>query len=186
MYTGEFHPTIDKSTTADGTFVKSNNRGNGNDGMHNIALRYTHPKGFDIGADYTHYNNSSFSNMQNTYTDGDITIFNVNSSQTIDKLHTYVDGNNTLGRGWNLSYGASFDWSKDRDFQKYSVEQGDVPIVNTDATLKEYVGNVYEGFSKQLSNGRLSASLTGEDYGSADNKRWQLYPHASVLWHFDE
>ena len=50
VYTGEFHPTIDKSTTADGTFVKSNNRGNGNDGMHNIALRYTHPKGFDIGA----------------------------------------------------------------------------------------------------------------------------------------
>lgn len=186
VYTGEFHPAIDRMTTADGTFVKSNNKGNGNDGMHNIALRYTHPKGLNVGVDYTHYNNSSFSNMKNIYTNGDTTIFNVNSSQKIDKLHTYIDANNAFNNGWSLSYGASFDWSKDKDLQQYTVEQGDIATVNTDATLTEYVGNVYAGFSKQLPKGNLSISLAGEYYQREDYKQWTLYPQASFMWQFDQ
>ena len=186
VYTGQFKPNINSTTDADGTFVKSNNIKNGNDGMHNGSLFYKSTFGFDAGIDYTQYNSSSFSKMENLYKEGEITRFNTDSKQSIDKVTAYVNQQHSLKNNWGITYGASFNWTQDNDLQKYNVEEGNISTTNTNSMLQEYVTNVYGGFSKQLKKGNLSLSLAGEYYQVEDYRRWTLYPQASFLWEFDE
>lgn len=185
-YTGSFTPRNPATTDATGTFVTSHNDRTGDDAMHNASLRYTSTFGLDLSADYTHYRTSTLMAMQNRYADNRVTAFDVTAGQTIDRLSINADQEHLLEKGWQLTYGAAFDWAKDHDSQHYDIRQGEVVTEDTDSRLAEYTGSIYTGFSKQLSKGSLSLSLTGEYYQLGDYRNWSLYPQASFSWMFSK
>ncbi|MEG0808393.1 MAG: outer membrane beta-barrel family protein [Alistipes sp.] len=185
-YTGSFTPRNPGTTDATGTFVSSHNDRTGDDQMHNASLRYTSTFGLDLSADYTHYRTSTGMTMQNRYADGRTTLFDVAAGQTIDRLSLNADQEHTLEKGWQLSYGAAFDWAKDLDQQHYNVREGEVATEDTNSQLTEYTGSLYAGFAKQLSKGSLSLSLTGEYYRLGRYENWSLYPQATFVWMFSD
>lgn len=185
-YTGSFTPRSPATTDATGTFVASHNDRTGDDQMHNAALRYTSTFGLDLSADYTHYRTATRMAMLNRYTDGRVTAFDVTSGQTVDRLSLKADQSHALEKGWQLTYGAAFDWAEDHDRQHYDQHEGEVGAENTDSRLTEYTGSLYAGFSKQLSGGSLSLSVAGEYYRLGDYENRSLYPQASFSWIFSE
>lgn len=185
-YTGSFSPEGPATTDAAGTLVDSHNDRRGDDAMHNAALRYTSTFGLDLSADYTHYRTSTLMAMQNRYSDGRTTRFDVASGQAIDRLNVNADQKHAIGERWQLTYGAAFGWAGDHDWQHYTVRDGDVEAEDTDSRLDEYTGNLYAGFSRQLSKGSLSLSLSGEYYSLGDYDDWSVYPQASFTWMFGD
>lgn len=185
-YTGSFTPRNPATTDATGTFVTSHNDRTGDDVMHNASLRYTSTFGLDVSADYTHYRTSTLMSMQNRYTDGRTTRFDVTAGQGIDRLSLDIDQQHTLTKSWQLTYGGGFDWAEDHDRQHYDVRDGEVETEDTDSQLTEYTGSLYTGLGKQLSKGSLSLSLTGEYYRLGNYENWSLYPQANFVWMFSE
>ena len=85
-YTASFTPRNAGDSRAEGNFVRSSNRPDGDAAMHNLALRYTTASGTDLALDYTHYRTDDRAAMRNEYADGTKRDFDVASGQRIDRL----------------------------------------------------------------------------------------------------
>ena len=181
-YTAAFTPRTDGISWADGSFVHSLSSPRGDNTMHNASLRYTSVFGLDLTLDYTHYRSSQHAAMQNDYTDGSNTAFDVASGQSVDRVNFSLDQSHEFGRGWGMSYGGIFTWAGDHDYQRYTLHAGNIPTVDTDSHLDEYTGNLYAGFSKRFAKGSFSLSLAGEYYKSGNYDNWSLYLQATLLW----
>ncbi|WP_418991087.1 outer membrane beta-barrel family protein [Alistipes sp.] len=120
--------------------------------------------------------------MENAYTDGTRTAFDTESGQTVDRLSLDLDQSHTLGKGWQLTYGAGFDLARDHDWQHYTVREGDPASEDTDSSLREYTANLYAGIGRQFARVGFSLSLSGEYYRLGDYDDWALYPQASFTW----
>ncbi len=182
VYNGTLTPSSSTVSDSKGTYVESISDKSGDSYLHNVALRYRTESGFDIGADYTSYKNSNSGSLENIYSDESTSSFNVDSGQEIERLNLYADMAHALESGWALSYGAKASWAEDVDYQSYSALAGSIETVNTDSKLTESSAELYGGFSKNLSRGSFSASLTGEYYNLEGDERWSLYPQANFTW----
>lgn len=181
-YTGNFTPHGTSFARASGSQVTSRSDARGDHALHNLALRYTAPFGLDLSADYTRYRTASQMAMQNNYADGTRTAFDTQSGQTVNRLSLKLDQAHTLGTGWQLTYGTSFDLAEDHDWQHYTLHEGDFRTADTDSRLREYTANLYAGFGRQFARVGFSLSLTGEYYRLEEYDNWSLYPQASLLW----
>lgn len=186
VYNGEFAPFAHSVADSDGSYVESLSDKKGDNYLHNLALRYKAESGFDIGADYTNYNNNGNGYLNNIYSDGSSTSFDVNSGQNINRLNFYAGMNHALKSGWSLNYGTKSTWAQSKDYQHYSSVIGGIETIDTDSDLSEISVELYGGFSKALSKGSLSASLTGEYYNLEGQQRWMLYPQANFMWVFNQ
>lgn len=186
VYSGEFTPSSNSISDSKGSYVESISDKIGDSYLHNFALRYKAESGFDIGADYTSYKNSSSGYLNNIYSDNTQTSFDVKSGQNVERFNFYTDMSHTLDKGWSVNYGARATWAEDEDYQYYSAVMGDVETLDTDSRLTEVSAELYGGFSKDLAKGSLSASLTGEYYNLEGEERWALYPQANFMWMFDQ
>lgn len=184
-YTGNFSPADPATTDASGSFVRSHNDRTERNSLHNVALRYTSTFGLDLSADYTRYGTETEMAMQNRYADGAATRFDVAAGQRIDRLSIHADQEHELG-AWQLTCGGAFDFSRDHDWQHYTVREGSVETEDTDSRLDEYAASLYAGFGRKLSRGSLSLSLSGEYYRLGEYDRWSLFPQASFTWMFGE
>lgn len=180
-YTAFFTPANSGRSVSAGDFVRSTSLPEGDDAMHNAALRYTAAWGLDVSLDYTSYRSSRTAAMSNDYADGTQTRFDVVSGQRIDRLALDIDRERQAG-GWQLSYGGSFDWTRDGESQHYTVIEGEVAAGDTDSSADERVGELYVGAGRQFARGGISFSLTGEYYTLGDYRRTALYPQATLLW----
>ncbi|MFI3321579.1 MAG: outer membrane beta-barrel protein [Rikenellaceae bacterium] len=186
VYSGEITPSSNSVSDSKGSYVESISDKIGDSYLHNVALRYKAESGFDIGADYTSYKNSSSGYLGNLYSDDTWSSFDIKSGQNVERLNFYTDMSHTLDKGWSIDYGAKATWAEDKDYQYYSAVTGDVETFDTDSRLREVSTELYSGFSKNLSKGSLSASLTGEYYNLEGEERWSIYPQANFLWMFDQ
>ncbi len=186
VYNGEISPYFNSTTNSSGSFVESISDKKGNNSLHNISLRYRAKNGFDIGSDYTLYETMSSGYLTNIYRDKNETSFDINSGQNVSRVNIYADMKHSLKNSWGVSYGAKVSWAEDEDFQYYSAIDGAVETFDTDSRLTEWRGEVYGGFSKNLSKGSLAASLTGEYYNLQGEEAWMLYPQANFTWMFNQ
>ncbi len=185
LYNGEYTPYLNSIADSKGSYVESLSNKDGNNYLHNVAIRYTAESGFNIGADYTSYKNSSNGSLNNLYNSGSETSFDISSGQNINRLNFYTDLSHSFARGWNITYGAKAIWAEDSDYQYYSKIEGDIENYDTDSYLTEITTELYGGFSRELSKGSLSASLNGEYYNLEGEKRYSLYPQANFMWIFN-
>lgn len=117
------------------------------------------------------------------YADGAQSGFSIIGGQKIDRYSIYVDRKRSLAKEWDLGYGMSYRFAKDRDFQTYDKVTGDIPTENTDSRLREQTANVYVSLSKNYATGTsVSISATGEYYTIGNYRKWAVYPQASLTY----
>jgi hypothetical protein len=118
-----------------------------------------------------------------SYADGAQSGFSIIGGQKIDRYSIYVDRKRSLAKEWDLGYGMSYRFAKDRDFQTYDKVTGDIPTENTDSRLREQTANVYVSLSKNYATGTsVSISATGEYYTIGNYRKWAVYPQASLTY----
>ena len=186
VYNSEITPTQHSISNSDGSFVESVSNKRDDIALHNIALRYKAKSGFDIGIDYTSYNNHNDGYLNNLYADSTTSSFDIRSGQHVSRLNFYANMEHTLGSGWDLNYGMQGAWAEDKDFQHYNTIVGEVETFDTNSHLTEWTSELYVGFGKKLKKGSISTSLTGEYYNLKGEQRWMLYPQANFMWMFNQ
>lgn len=92
--------------------------------MHNVTLQYHSGPGLDIGGEYTHYTSDNHQSLFAVYQDSSQSSFSMTGGQKIDRYSIYADRKHQLSKGWNLGYGASYRFAKDRNFQTYDQVTG--------------------------------------------------------------
>ncbi len=144
--------------------------------MHNLAFNYTSGLGLKAGVEYTRYK-SCIGQHFSEYMESDKNEFTADAGQYIDRYRFFVDQSHRLA-SWTLNYGGQFMYAKDHSSQLYNSMIGeDMTAINMNSCLKEYTGNLYIGFEKNIGNKlSLSASITGEYYHFADTKEWNVFP----------
>ena len=182
-YTSSFTPEQHSNSLTSGNYQASNVDKYVETRMHNVTLQYHSGSGFDVGGDYTHYTSDNNQTLFADYADGAQSGFSIIGGQKIDRYSIYVDRKRSLAKEWDLGYGMSYRFAKDRDFQTYDKVTGDIPTENTDSRLREQTANVYVSLSKNYATGTsVSISATGEYYTIGNYRKWAVYPQASLTY----
>ena len=182
-YTSSFTPEQHSNSLTSGNYQASNVDKYVETRMHNVTLQYHSGSGFDVGGDYTHYTSDNNQTLFADYADGAQSGFSIIGRQKIDRYSIYVDRKRSLAKEWDLGYGMTYRFAKDRDFQTYDKVTGDIPTENTDSRLREQTANVYVSLSKNYATGTsVSISATGEYYTIGNYRKWAVYPQASLTY----
>ena len=164
-YTGSYTPDQYNNSQTTGNYQTSNVDKYMDIQMHNITLQYHSKFGLDLGGDYTHYTSNNNQKLCANYQDESQNSFSMIGGQRIDRYSIYVDQKQTLSKDWNLGYGASYRFAKDRDFQTYNEVTGNIQTRNTYSNLKEQTTSFYISLNKNYTTGTfLSVSASGEYY----------------------
>jgi len=182
-YTGSYTPDQYNNSRTNGNYQTSNVDKYIDTHMNNIMLQYHSGFGLDIGGDYTRYISNNNQSLLADYTDGDLSRFSMVGGQRIERYSVYADQKHQLSKEWNLGYGVSYRFAKDRDFQTYSQVTGDIYTQDTYSNLREQTTNFYVSLSKNYTTGTsLSVSATGEYYTIGNYHKWAVYPQASLTY----
>lgn len=182
-YTGSYTPDQYNNSRTTGNYQTSNVDKYIETQMHNAALQYHSGFGLEIGGDYTHYISGNNQRLFAEYQNGNQSGFSMIGEQKIDRYSIYADQKQSLSKGWNLGYGASYRFAKDRDFQTYHEVTGEIHTQDTYSNLQEQTTNFYVSLSKNYSTGTaLSVSATGEYYSIGGYHKWAIYPQASLTY----
>lgn len=185
-YTGQFSPkgqnTIESTNNR---FMQSHSFENGDNKLHDISLLYQTKGGSKFGGEYTHYDNRSLQRM--TYYNNNISknIFNYRKDQNIERMKVYADLNHNLKNNWILTYGANYNFVKNKNEQKNDDLQNEgMENYQTINETKEHSANVYIGIQKNFWEGKLSTSfsLANEYYKINDYKKNELRPTVSLTY----
>lgn len=184
-YTAEVRQFTHAFTASEGTFSNSRNSKKSDKPvqMHNLALGYTAGSGFSAGAEFTSYTHHA-TQYYREETSGKEDAFNARSNQDIRRISAYADQSHRLGKEWTLSYGAKFAFASDKSSQAYtSLGARDWSGADSYGKSREYVYDVYAGFSKSFSGAlSLSASLTGEYYRYREAGYRSLFPRMELTY----
>lgn len=178
IYTSQIVTGMDNNEFSNGTFSNSASHKDNEKPvqMHNIAVNYTSNFGLKTGVEYTRYK-SRIGQHFSEYMKSNENEFSADSKQDIGRYRFFADQSHMLA-SWTLNYGAQFMYATDHSSQLYNSMIGeDMTAINMDSRLKEYTGDLYIGFEKNIGNKlSLSASITGEYYNFANTKEWNVFP----------
>jgi len=184
-YTSQIQQWSHPFTSSYGTLSESENRKRTDKPiqMHNVALNYTSGFGFNVGIDFTSYQNHTTQYYQENKS-GKENSFDAKSKQDINRFSFYADQSHNLGKSWALNYGTKLSIASDKSSQIYHSPDGhDWSDSNSESKLNEYVYDLYAGFSKSFSeNLSVSASLTGEYYKHKEIDYHSLFPMAEITY----
>lgn len=182
-YTGSYTPDQYNNSQTTGNYQTSNVDKYMDIQMHNITLQYHSKFGLDLGGDYTHYTSNNNQKLCANYQDESQSSFSMIGGQRIDRYSIYVDQKQSLSKDWNLGYGASYRFAKDRDFQTYNEVTGNIQTQNTYSNLKEQTTSFYISLNKNYTTGTfLAVSASGEYYIIGNYQKWAIYPQASLTY----
>lgn len=184
-YTAEIRQFTHAFTASEGTFSNSENTKKSDKPvqMHNLALGYTAGSGFSAGAEFTSYTHHA-TQYYREKTSGKEDAFNARSNQDIRRISVYAGQSHRLGKEWTLNYGAKFDFASDKSAQVYtSLGARDWSGADSYGKSREYVYDVYAGFSKSFSGAlSVNASLTGEYYRYKEAAYRSLFPRMELTY----
>ena len=184
-YTGIFTPWSDAAERSNGSMYNSVNNHTSDSKMHNIDVSYSSTSGFRVGGNYTSYKFGSVQNLSDV-TDNSTLVDELltSSSQSIDKLQLFIDKEHSLPKGWELNYGALFNYAWNSNSQEFtSSTNTNISDSNSSSSLKESSYNIYAGVEKNFSE-KLSTSLSvaGEYYNIGEFDRWSVLPSAQLTY----
>lgn len=182
-YMTTFTPRGKGTLETSGNYMSSISSQSNSNEMHNISFTYKLRSILQAGIDYTSFNSDMHQSLFNETVDNKSSSFKVISAQDINKISTYIDGENKLGNGFNTNYGVALNFTNDFDYQEYKDINGDLEYDNTKMTLKEQTISLYAGIVKSDTLGNsYSISVTGEYYKMNSYKQWAIYPQISLLY----
>ncbi len=147
--------------------------------FHSATLDYTSSFGLSLGLTYTNYREHADRSLTDiTDSEAPVQLQNYTSDQRVQRWHAYADQVHHIG-SWELSYGASFDHSRDYGSQAYEND----PDSDFATSLKEYSADLYVGFATSFANGiSLSASVKGDYYNRGDERKLWIAPQISFAY----
>ncbi len=186
-YNGQLTPKTNEHTSSlNNMFADALSNDEGNNNLHDVRLTYDAPFGLSIGSEYTYYNNEMKQNMQYIKEEQDNeTAFIYNREQQINQTAFFADMAHHLSHNWNLSYGANYKYTKNKNTQIYDDEQNNgKDSYNQTSTTEETTANLYIGAKKSFFKKKLSIdfSLTGELYKINDYKKNALLPNTTITY----
>ncbi len=182
-YNGSFAPKVSDRRLSNNTYVgASDSYSDGDSRINSVALTYQSPIGISGGVEYLNFHLSSgqdLNGLKNGGT-GDL-LLKSTSRQNINKARLYADGYHSLGNNWTVTYGTSYEMSRNHNRQE-NLPSGMAP--SSDSNTDEYVARIYAGFSKWIFNNKLgiSATATGEYYKINDYSKNALFPNVSLTF----
>lgn len=182
-YMTTFTPRGKGTLATSGNYMSSiSNQSNSNE-MHNLSFTYKLRSILQAGIDYTLFNSDMNQSLFNESFNNKTSSFKVISAQDINKISTYIDGENKLGNAFNTNYGLALNFTNDFDCQEYKDINGNLEYDNTKMTLREQTISLYAGISKSDTLGNsYSISVTGEYYKMNNYKQWAIYPQINLLY----
>lgn len=180
-YTGNFNPNQHNNSQTIGNFQTSNTDKFIDSRMHNVSLHYHSRFSLNLGGDYTRYSSDNEQKLNVNYRDDSRRYFNLSAGQYVERYSIYADQYHQLLNSWELTYGASYKFANDHNFQTYNEVSGDVYTQDTDSKLKEQTTNFYVSIGKKYKAGTsFSLSATGEYYTIGNYHKWAVYPQATL------
>lgn len=175
-YTGEYN-TYKSKSNSNAAYLENNNpftdidsyrNDDGDDQLHNLKLDYITHKSFKAGIDYTFYRDPSNTKYGDSENATKLDSYKTKTEQKIDKAMLYANHETEFGKGWKLSYGGNFSFSKNNnDYDYFDI----VSATKADSTSltrqKEYNGSVFVGFSKSFTSKFSSQVSVSGNYFNA-------------------
>lgn len=183
-YNGQFIPQNNASVnTYNNVFGIYNSNTKSDNNFNAITLTYNNKNGINVGLEYHHYKSNQNQAIANNEENMSTTFLGL-SSQEVDKVKAYIDANTALKKSWVLSYGASYEFTRNINKQ---ITESDDPYMesqNIKSTVNESIADLYLGIQKSFFNRKLSLSayLKGENYRIGKYKRNQLLPSAVITY----
>lgn len=181
LYTGKFADNQNDSRSdmnlANIKQMKSENCINGNNGLHNISAGYIH-KSWDIGLDYTHYQQENNQNLihPDAGTDEDKLISG--SEQEVNKVNLYIHSSARLSKG-RLSYGVDAFFSNTDNIHDVISNNGMYDDDSFQTCQKEKSFSAFIGYNQRLGKkGMFNIALKSEYFKSEIETEKQK----STLW----
>lgn len=183
LYAGKFVDNQNNARSdmnmADMTQMKSENRIDGDNGLHNISAEYVH-KSWNIGVDYMYYLQKSNQDLAgNTEAASDDDGLLTHSEQKVNKVNLYVHHSTKLKRG-RLSYGVEAFFSNadnTHDVISSGSVYGDDDSFQTSQDEKSF--SAFIGYNHPLGKkGMLNIALKGEYFKSEVESEG----HKNTLW----
>lgn len=180
VYNGGYS-TSHNWTGVTGTQV-STTHGNSTDWLHNGRLDYRTPFGLKAGAELTYYRSPSDQLLHSRMQDEELDFY-TEDCQRINRWKFFLAQEHSLGKGWDLNYGAIYTTSIDNSYQYYYDPETGGQLTSSDALSnmksrrREQTWNIYAGFSKSFGDKlALDASLAVEHYKTPVWNQWDWYP----------
>ena len=134
VYNGGYS-TSHNWTGVTGTQV-STTHGNSTDWLHNGRLDYRTPFGLKAGAELTYYRSPSDQLLHSRMQDEELDFY-TEDCQRINRWKFFLAQEHSLGKGWDLNYGAIYTTSIDNSYQYYyDPETGEQ--LTSSRCLKQY------------------------------------------------
>ncbi|MDR1402327.1 MAG: TonB-dependent receptor family protein [Tannerellaceae bacterium] len=186
LYAGTFSPQKNgRITSANNLFSDAYSENKGDEYMHDVSLTCTAPFGLKAGGEYTRFRSASLQAMQYIRDETTVNAFAYDISQRINRANVYADMAHSLAHGWQLSYGARYDYTENTNAQSYEDrENKGEGSYDQSSVTGESIANAYAGLKKTFFDGKLqaNASLTGEWYKINDYKKNALLPNVSLTY----
>ena len=147
-----------------------------------VSLEYTSPIGLTGGVEYVNHNYDGHEMIDKTSATGEKSPFmRSRSSQHVNRVKVYADGSNSLGRGWTLSYGASYETTNTKNRH---TNVSDILNSTTASTTRESIIKGYAGLQRAFFGNRFFASVSasGEHYKIGDYIHNGIFPRATLTF----
>lgn len=181
-YNASLSPKNSTRTNSHGNFILAENRKNGDNYLHNIAMQYNHDNGWCADIDYTSYKLGQTQFISHNR-QGKTELYEVSSTQDVDMLQLSLDKEFNVCESITLNAGSSYSISGSKDISSYIKRQGNSNFEDTKFKLKEQYYSIYTGLEKRFSQ-KLTATayITTEYYKRDDIEKWLLYPQGSLTY----
>ncbi len=187
VYSGSYIPYSKSKSHSENTYLGNSKSKNLSDiDRHTVSLHYKHSNNFNLGVEYTNYNNDLTQEMQ--YADvgqsfSDAFVYDAN--QKINKFMSYFNISNRMVYGWTLSLGGNYVYTNNDNTQiNRDLSATNTNSYKTFSNIEEHALSAYVSLRKRMLNGKLFASvtLTDEYYNNDGYEINDLLPNIQVTY----
>ena len=150
--------------------------------VHNVDATYTTPFGLQLTASYTNYQNPRTQHLDGQLLDVTRRL-DVDSRQRIGKWLATADQSHDVGHGFEVNYGLKAQLTRNASYQTtWDATHTVLPDASSRVDYEERILNAYVGAGGKVGPVGLEASVTAEQYHTAQWNRWRAFPAVSALW----
>jgi hypothetical protein len=178
--------------------MNSNNKGDGDQHLHNFHLEYVSKKGIRVGGDYTIFKDANHNKFKDYIDQAKHNDFHNNSRQHIHRRLLYANYDYSFSKSWDISTGVNAGINNSKSDISYLYKEDDQYFENKDMHIYGKQNEIFTSFHLE-SNHEISEVLSfdvgfqieyyNSDYTNNGIKKnlwndWSLFPSFSIQYAF--